>query len=85
MRPGYCDPDFPARPNEGFMHYLHRLAQDRGYIASNVRPPSDRKVPKRHGQKGFMERLDSIFGVKRVERQPGEDEEPVMVEDKESA
>lgn len=75
MRRGSGDPDLPSHDGEGFLAYLHRLAQDRGYIPANVLPPSDRKRPKRHGQRGAMERIDAIFGIKAQEREPGEDKE----------
>ena len=61
----------PTREGESFLGYLHRLAQDRGYIGKDVAPPADRPRPSRHGQPGFLERLESIF---RRGRQPGEDD-----------
>lgn len=73
VRLGSGHPDCPRRLNESFSLYLHRLAQFQGYIPESEPPPSERKVPKRHGQPGFLERLDAIFGRPAQPRQPGED------------
>jgi hypothetical protein len=73
VRKGQGDSELPAREGEGFLHYLHRLAQHQGYLQADAPLPQELTRRKRD-KRSFLEKLDSIFARPR---RPGEDVEPV--------